>query len=213
MNQAQWLWEYHALREREKESFSYVGDLTAEILKAVRLTLIQLLGLNLLQTDADLDEDKKKALEDGKLFTPLSLLVANEEVLRMIVEKHQDDSAVAAAIGDEEFEELSAAIARGDDLGDMEPIVEGTAEEEKFLAQWFTPEKEYELKTLGINITDKPSKPAVHISVDGGEIQRKKREANLDRKKAEAEVKKQMEAERKQARHRDVTISFDDNAQ
>ncbi len=212
MNQAQWLWEYHALREREKESFSYVGDLTAEVLKAIRLTMIQILGLNLLQTDTDLDEEKKKAIEEGKLFTPLALLVANEEVLRMIIEKHQDDSAVAAAIGDEEFEELSAAIARGDDLGDMEPIIEGTEEEEQLVGQWFTPQRELELEALGIKITDKPLKPASHISVDGDEIQRKKREANLDRKRAEAEVEKQLEGEKKQKRRRDVAVSFDDDA-
>jgi len=201
MTNAQWLFEYMLLRESEQEKEKEVAEIANQVLKALKNILVNLLGLNMLP---------KKDGETEERIVPLSLMTARREVLGYMFEQMDADQQVQAAMDDDEFEAMSQAIAKGEDLGDMAPLFEVDEELDQQLNEWFTPGREQELRRLGVKIIEEPLKETAHHSVDGAEIQQKKRQAALERQVAKQEVEQQIEEEKKRHKsRRDVKVTFD----
>lgn len=154
MTSTQWLFEYFSLKEKERDEF----ELVESTFKAFRRMLVGLLGLDLLKNKDEIEENKES-------FIPMSLLAGRREVVETILKQWKDEETTEY-IEDEEFEKMSQAIARGDDLGDMSPIIDPSGEEADALKQWFTPGRMEELKRMGVKIThhDEPDTTPVPTS-------------------------------------------------
>ena len=115
MTDAQWMFEFHALRTREKEE----RDERVEIFKAQQQMLVSLLGLN---TFTQHEEE----------IVPLALMCGTPEILAKLQEESQHESKALDAVDDPEFDEWSEKLAKGDlDDTDLwpaaeEPLVEFT---------------------------------------------------------------------------------------
>lgn len=112
MTEAQWLFEYHALRLRERDR---AEDLQA-IFDASRKTLSTMLGLNIAGDG------------DDAPMVPLALMCGNPELLAKAVEFAEQHVASDAVLEDDDFEAWSAAMAQGDMVPFSEPL-EMTAEQ------------------------------------------------------------------------------------
>ncbi|MCK5612107.1 hypothetical protein KAR91_60105 [Candidatus Pacearchaeota archaeon] len=205
MTQAQWFWEYFALREKEKEQNKLTAETITDSLKALRTILISVLGLNLLPNEKTEDGEEKEVI------IPLSLLTGRRDAVELMFKKMNEEEQLNKAIGDEEFERLSMAMAKGEDLGDMEPLVNMTPEEEKNLTEWFNPARTQELKNMGINITDIPHKPVVHIDVDTDSMKERMVEQTKTRYAVDKEIEQKLEKERQELESKGVRVTFDDN--
>lgn len=201
MTDAQWLLEYMLLREKEREKEKEVAELVTQSLNALKRLLVNLLGLNVLPP--------KEGEENAEKIIPLSLMTARREVLGYVLEQMDVDQQVEAALDDDEFEAMSQAIAKGEDLGDMTPLFEVDEQLDEQLNEWFTPGREQELRRLGVKIVDGPLKETAHHNVDGAEIQQKKRQAALERQIAKEEIEKQIAEEKKRHKSHDVKVTFD----
>lgn len=141
MTTTQWLFEYHILQEKEKQE----SELTVATIKTCRKVLANLLGLDLMQDD---DED---------VYMPLIMMVARREVIESILEKFEKDKLTSEALDDDNFEQLSNAMAN-DELGDMEPIMPDLEKIEKA-------DLERKMRAVGIKFVDKlPDVP--HITLN-----------------------------------------------
>lgn len=199
MTDAQWLLEYTLLREKTQEQEKEIVELVNQTLKAFKHILVNLLGLNVLPTKEDEKEER---------IIPLSLMTARREVLDYVLEQMNLDQQTQNVMDDDEFEAMSQAIAKGEDLGDMTPLFEVDEELDQQLNEWFTPGRELELRRLGVKIVD-DHKNTVHHNVDGAEIQHKKYQAALEKQIAKQEIEKQIKEERKQHKSRNVKVTFD----
>lgn len=70
MNEAQWLFEYHALQARERQSVDLVTSMFRALVRALRHTLITVLGLDLIRTWYAAGVRDKAKLEALKEETP-----------------------------------------------------------------------------------------------------------------------------------------------
>jgi hypothetical protein len=197
MTSAQWLFEYLALREKEKDQ----NELTIQILKAVRHMLVSVLGLNLLKKDGD-NEDES--------FIPLSLIAGRREAVDYIMENLQREESAQAAIEDEEFEKLSSAIASGEDLGDMSPLFDVDETVNKKLNTWLTPDRELELQRLGVKIIDEQINEVGHVDVDSQLIKDKKLKRAIETKQAKEQIAEQIKQEKQNLKSRGMKVTFDD---
>jgi hypothetical protein len=197
MTSAQWLFEYLALREKEKDQ----NELTVQILKAVRHMLVSVLGLNLLKKDGD-NEDES--------FIPLSLIAGRREAVDYIMENLQREESAQAAIEDEEFEKLSSAIASGEDLGDMSPLFDVDETVNKKLNTWLTPDRELELQRLGVKIIDEQINEVGHVDVDSQLIKDKKLKRAIETKQAREQIAEQIKQEKQNLKSRGMKVTFDD---
>ena len=181
MTDAQWYWEFIALREKEKEEVTR----TFESIKAIHGMMVNVLGLNLLNDKDDENEDDENLTN----FIPFSLMVSRPEVIEVIMKKMESQGAEMKAMEDDAFEELSRSIAEADDLGDMEPMFEVTPEMEQNLNQWFTPGREQELQALGINVKEQPNfvKGSHHV------VDVNPNEAAMQRTKERVQVNKEIQ--------------------
>jgi hypothetical protein len=191
MTYAQWLWEYEAARKKEEEDINN----TMEVLKLLKITLIRLLGLDLLV-------DKLDEEVPGTSYTPMSLMVSRREVVDTIFKKLEEEAVIQKTMNNDEFEQLSAAIARGENVGDMDPIVSDIQQDTvKELL------RKEELEAIGIKVVDEPIS-ASHIQFDNTDaLNRSKdmlRELNVARKSVDTQLK--------QERLNQPTIKFDENA-
>lgn len=210
MNSAQWLFEYLALREKERIEEEGQVELANQVIIASKKLLINLLGLNIIPKKIT-GEVKDGEDEEDDRFIPLSLMTAREDVLSHMLEQLDQERAVEDVMEDDEFEKMSQAIAKGEDLGDMAPLFEVDEELGQQLDQWFTPMREDELRSLGIKITEEPIKKEVaHVNIDGNLIRQKKRDQAMERKMAQEEVEKQIEEEKKRTKPKGVKVTFDD---
>lgn len=203
MSTAQWLFEYLALREKEREDF----ELVQLFFKTFRKMLISVLGLNLLNK-----EDDESNTEDNEYesFIPLSLMTGRREIIETILKRFEDE-VDAGFQEDEDFERVSAAMAKGEDLGDMAPMFEVDDDINNKLNTWFTPGKVHELQKLGVKVTDSPRKPAVHIDTDIEEINRKRTEQQRISKQTNEELIDQMKEEARHLKSRGVLVTFDED--
>ena len=120
MTEAQWLFEYHALRKKEDREF----EMGAEVMKAgariLRDTLIGVLGLNLLVPK----NEAEAATPDAPAFIPAAALMSNHHLLKIHFEAYQKAAGTETAMADAAFEEFSKKLARGD-VGDLDPLLLG----------------------------------------------------------------------------------------
>lgn len=135
MTTAQWLFEYHALQEKEKASATFTVEVYKESVTALRKLMIALLGLDII--------GEKKIL-------PLSLLAGNPRLLGKWYEDAQADAAAEAAANDSEFDALSEQLAKGE-IGDLDPLLFGDMGD---ISKDYTQTEEYKeaLTALGIKI-------------------------------------------------------------
>lgn len=105
MNEEQWLFEYTALKARERDEAKAQMDL----LRVGRNTLISLLGLNVL---GDLTEDEKRRAADPTLprFVPLAFMVAPPEVTKHWVDIATREEGIKEGVDDEDFDALSREL-------------------------------------------------------------------------------------------------------
>lgn len=186
MTVAQWIWEYEALMEREKEESKKI----IEYAKLFKSMMIGLLGLDLLLDEKD-GEDK------SGLFIPYALIGGRREIAQMILEKMDKDTQAQKAIEDEEFEKLSSAIAAGDDLGDMEPIMD-LSNIDAAIKKQNEADRLIALRRAGVKITDKPiAKNTPHITFDKERVLKKSREATLELYNARKSVEEQLKQEKR----------------
>jgi hypothetical protein len=163
MTEAQWLWEFLALQEKESQQI----DLVTEVLKATKKMLTKLLGLDLVK-EAMTEEELKEAGDD--IAIPFALIAGRREFIQHIMEKVENKSKVAKAMTDTDFDAMSAAIAKGE-IGDMDPILD-TSDVERILAS----ARQKELKDVGITIVDSVNKNVPHISLDIGKIKERQQQ-------------------------------------
>lgn len=148
MNEAQWLFEYYALRKREEDEGNFFITLVRGIVTNLREMLIGLLGLNVI---------KRWVLKPGETapdvtpFVPLSFLVSKPEMLKHYIDEGEKDDTVVPPEQDAAFEAWSAKLARGD-VADMDPILIGTPNDDKNL-YWRTEAAQQALKAMGVRST------------------------------------------------------------
>jgi hypothetical protein len=144
MTDAQWLMEFEALQEMEKERV----ELFSEFFGIFKKMLIRLLGLDLPQYMWSEDESDKES------FIPLSLMTARREIIEHFLKGMEEKEKIDQALEDDEFEKISKAMASGDieDIADMEPVVSMKQIDEAL--KWNGPVRQKELKMLGIKIID-----------------------------------------------------------
>lgn len=135
MTTAQWLFEFHALQEKEKTSAAFTVEVYKESVTALRKLMIALLGL-------DVFGEKK--------IMPLALLAGNPKLLSKWYEDAQADEAIEAAANDTDFDQLSAQLAKGD-IGDLDPTLFGDLSN---ISKDYTQTDDYKdaLTALGIKI-------------------------------------------------------------
>lgn len=107
MTKAQWLFEYTALLEREKEDRKFQ-------LKAFKNILVSILGLDI--------PNKMKGDEDPEAYTPLVMMAGNHHLLKAMIDninkdKDDGDPARSSKVGDTEYEAQLARMEAG-----MEPM-------------------------------------------------------------------------------------------
>lgn len=198
MTDAQWLFEYIILREKEKEELELISNLS----KGLKNMLVNILGLNLMNTEKD----------DSDVFIPMSIMVARREVVEKIVEELDKKEVVASAAEDENFEKISKAIANGDDLGDMSPMFDIDSETNAKLDTWLTPSREQELLSLGVKLVDTPiNKNIVHVDINADEIKQKKINSAFMKEQAKKDMEEQIKQDKLNKRNKDsVKVTFDD---
>ncbi len=143
MNDSQWLWEYFALKEKEKQQ----TDTTIEIVSMARRILISLLGLDLMKSDPVPGEEKVET-EKSDSFMPLSLMTGRREVVEMIVKSFDQQEKIKKALEDENFEQISQSMAAGNTT-DMDPILE-QIDTNAILKKDF----EEQMRRVGVKIVD-----------------------------------------------------------
>lgn len=196
-----------SLREKESEQV----ELTVQTLKALKKLLVHVLGLNLLnEKKENPDGTGIKEENEDEFFVPLSLLAGRREVIETILEKMQNEEVSNSAIDDDEFERMSAAIAKGEDLGDMSPLFEVDEDLNETLTQWFTPIREGELQKLGIKITEDKENTVSHVNVDIGKMNEERIKRAIETKQAGEQVQQQIEQEKKNLKSRGVKVTFED---
>lgn len=116
MTRAQWLFEYHALQEKEEKE-------TERFLKGFKGILVNVLGLNLKSNAANKHLSPNERFEaDLNEYTPLILLAGNHHLLNKHFEEINEatglgDTTGQSTVPDDQFEEQARAI-----MDDMEPI-------------------------------------------------------------------------------------------
>lgn len=116
MTDAQWMFEYHALRMKEQDEL----DHKVEIFKAQQKMLVSLLGLNTFS-------------QDEEEIVPLALMCGTPEILAKLQEESKHAEKAQDALNDPEFDEWSKKMAEGGDIDDTdlwpaaeEPLIEFT---------------------------------------------------------------------------------------
>lgn len=207
MTSAQWLFEYVALREKEKDNTETI----IQTLKALRKLLVSILGLNLMQKKKGAEgEDSKDKDEEDESFVPMSLIAGRREIVEHILENMSQEEAVQNFVEDEDFEKMSAAIAAGEDLGDMAPMFEVDDTLTQKLNTWFTPGREEELRKLGVRIVEEKTSDVSHVDVDAEAIKEKKIQRAMAMQQAKQDIEKQQEEAKKQLTSRGVKVTFED---
>jgi len=184
MTRAQWLWEFQAIQKKEEDD----ANVVIESLKAIEKMLVHLLGLNLLQDDDDENES----------IIPLSLFTGRREIIEAIMEKIGKDVVAKEAISDDQFNDLSAAFARGEveDLGDMDPIIE------EQIAEVAEQDRQKHLASIGVKVVDEiPDAP--HFKLDIDRMQERIREVTTSRTESEKHIEEVVK--------KPVTMTFDDD--
>lgn len=160
MSRVQWLFEYHSLINKERESMK----LNIKVMKGL---LINVLGLNALRPEDAQGNPKDYASltpEEQESYLPLVAWCGRPELLQKISDQIQKEEIVADIGKDTSYETLVAQMDAAD--GDLLPIIQ-----EKFgiktedLKQQTSVNQKEDLKKLGIRDISEMS-----LNVDSDEI-------------------------------------------
>lgn len=106
MTWTQWLFEYHALAEKEEGDARMEAELLSAGLKRMRDILVATLGLNLVPPDPA----KPLAADAPTPFVPFSFLVGQPEVMQEYLTRYKRAEAENASVDDEAFETFSSEL-------------------------------------------------------------------------------------------------------
>lgn len=167
MTDAQWLFEYNAIKNKEKDQINTIGSLYKNAVVSFRETLIELLGLHIAADDNPqkiiFGEGKDRDEVEVSDFTPLVLLAGNPAMIEGAFKNREDASKVADALDDPEFEAFSAALEQ-DLVGDMDPVILGPTDPEEIMKEkWFSPYTQDMVESLGIKSAEDRTKIALDI--------------------------------------------------
>ena len=172
MTWAQWLFEYAGLKEREKAESERMGEVMNISLRSIREIMVGVLGLGVFvpekarEAHAAKIEAARAAGEDLPLspFIPAAMMFSNHHLLAKLHEIQEEESKTEAAMADEAFEQMSAALARGD-VGDLDPILLGTPGETAENTYWQSFEAQEALRRIGVQRRLETAPPAPHNTV------------------------------------------------
>lgn len=203
MTQAQWLFEYVSLKDKEKEDFEFVQM----SFKALKRMLVNLLGLNLMNSKEDTEKMTETELEN--VFVPLAVMAGRREVVEHILKKFKDEEQPEIK-PDDEFEKLSQAIARGDDLGDMAPIIDIDEKTDEKLKSYFNPGKEAQYQRLGIKIIENQTRSVPTIKLNIQEMNERRAQQSRKHRESNESLIKHLQEEQKELHSRGVKLTFND---
>jgi hypothetical protein len=125
MTKTQWVFEYHALRRKEEQTFKSYAD-------AFRQTLVSVLGLNMIRpvNENGLPKTYDEMSDDEKVaFMPLVAWCGHPEMLKKVFEQMQSEIDMSSVTDpDSDYEKLVASIDAAD--GDMIPILDLDADKD-----------------------------------------------------------------------------------
>lgn len=174
MTYAQWMFEYHALQEKERGWAKQIAEVVKGFARSLREMLIGVLGLNLIREwkapkDKPFDTDTKAALADVTPFVPASILFGRPQVLQAYLddlkktEKEERASEAFRAQQDAAFEAFSAALARGETPPDMDPVLMGRPGDTLNL-YWRSEDAQAALRSLGVKPRPADAPAVPHVS-------------------------------------------------
>jgi hypothetical protein len=160
MTDAEWLFEFEALKRKEKMEVEAQVELFKVSAKTLRETLVHVLGLHLFVPKATPTTD-----DDGStLFMPAVFLLGNHHLLSAHFKEKEKEADAEAAMNDEAFEAFSAKLAAGD-YSDLAPIhVEGPD------SYWNTAMGKAALEKLGVRPRAADAPPAPYLGAVGANV-------------------------------------------
>jgi hypothetical protein len=194
MTSAQWLWEFEALAQKDRDDV----ERQLELFKLMRKQIVSILGLTLMCNKEDMEKDPD-------MFIPWVLMGGRREVVQSIFDKIEKEHVMKESIEDEEFEKLSSAIARGE-IGDMDPILDIS---DLKLDEVKKKVRREDLQRAGVKIVDSVQN-VPHIKFDKDAMLQKARAGLEDIQAARQQVNEELKTERKQAQGLSVLFDKED---
>lgn len=153
MTDAQWYFEFHALKQKETEMVDAALTISKLGMLNIREMMVQLLGLNLFSTDEDFEVeiDNKGTKTKISSIIPLIWLAGNPDLLKHAADSASTEDKISDSINDPEFEEFSKALMAGE--SDMEPYLGSTDPQEQMEEMWHSPYMQNMLDALGVHKT------------------------------------------------------------
>lgn len=156
MNEAQWLFMYHVLRDKERSWAETIAEAMRGGVRQLREMLIGVLGLNLVrkwkEPKGGFDAATKTALDDVTPYVPASFLFGRPQSIQPYLDEMQKEAKIEKAAADyqatqdDAFEEFSKRLAAG---GDMEPWVKGKPGDDRNV-YWNSLDAKQILRSLGV---------------------------------------------------------------
>lgn len=116
MNEAQWMFEYHALHAREKNTIDLVTSMFRALVRSLRHTLITVLGLDLIRSwyaAGVRDKEKLTALKDETPYIPAVYVFGDPARIDKLIELDDGKSDEEREAEDRQIEAVNAAIRSG----------------------------------------------------------------------------------------------------
>lgn len=150
MTEAQWLFEYHALRMRDEEQHKLFG----EMFRGLREMLVRVFGLDIVRF-AKGPNEKEADPDAATPYVPASLLWSRPEALQYFQKQAEAEQATESAISDETFDRFSEELLRMANAGidPTRPASSATPQpvlspEEQRQRYWSSPEVRAELDRI-----------------------------------------------------------------
>lgn len=116
MNEAQWLFEYHALQTRERQSVDLVTSMFRALVRAMRHTLITVLGLDLIRTwyaAGVRDKAKLEALKEETPYIPAVYIFGDPDRIDKLTGLDDGLTDEEREAEEERIRQMNEAIRRG----------------------------------------------------------------------------------------------------
>lgn len=160
MTEAQWLFEYHALRKKEDRELEVQVEAVKTGARILRDTLIGVLGLDLFVTD----KERAMASKDMPAFYPAALLFSNHHLLKGVFDEQKKAEDTERALKDAAFEEFSKKLAKGE-IGDMDPLLLGNLPSGGNVTDYWAQESAKQmLRALGVKPRPENAPTVPHFS-------------------------------------------------
>lgn len=152
MNSTQWAFEYLSYIEEQDKRYNEIETLA----DLVRSGVINLLGLNIVPIEEETDGIKRLRPPEDHEFTPLATLLASPEMLKAVMDKH-NELAMQKQVDTDLAKEKDVLTAEDIDeqLADIEFME--SAEDLLKKAAWSSPRAKEMRKLLIGNLDDQPS--------------------------------------------------------